>query len=425
MITLNKLQGQEDFPWDESERCVACGLCLPHCPTYRKKREETASPRGRIALMRAMVHGDLELTDRLESHLDLCLTCRACEAACPSSVRYGELIDSARAIIHASSPMSLKQKLVRRYVMDGVIAKPENLMSFGKFLRFYQNSGLQRLVRASRILKLFGLHEAERQMPWVPEVIPLTGVYTSPDKQLRGRVALFTGCIARIIDRDTLEASIQILAALGYEVVVPEAQNCCGAIHQHTGEPDKAAALAQANIDVFLQDDCDFILHTATGCGVQLKEYALHLPDSEAAKRFSGKVMEITEFIARDDHLQNLTFEPLMARAAIHEPCSARNVLKVSTLPAQVLAHIPELMIEFLDGNQYCCGAAGVYHLTQPEMSASLLHDKVEAMAEQRPDYVVSTNIGCAMQLVAGIGELEKPPLVIHPLALLAQQLRE
>lgn len=422
-IPENKLKQLERFPWDESERCVACGLCLPHCPTYRKKREETAAPRGRISLMRAMVNGDLELTDRLESHLSLCLACRACEAACPSNVRYGELIDGARAVIHANKHIGLKEKLIRRYAMDGLIAKPKRLMALGKALRAYQNTGLQWLVRTTHLLKLIGLDSAEKQLPYIPEVKSLAGYYPSGGRR-RGRIGLFTGCIASITDRDTLEGAIQILTALDYEVVVPEGQNCCGAMHQHTGEPDKASELASNNIDVFLKGKYDYIIHAATGCGVQLKEYAQHLPQSAGAKLFSDQVFEIVEFIARDDRLKQLTFNALPKTVAIHEPCSARNVLKVSTAPAEVLGLIPDLMIEFLDGNQYCCGAAGVYHLTQPEMSASLLADKVEAVEAQQPDYLVSTNIGCAMQLGSGVRHLEKRPVIMHPIALLAQQLK-
>ncbi len=419
----SKLKGLDRFPWEESERCVACGLCLPHCPTYRKKREETAAPRGRISLMRAMVHGDLELTPRLASHLDLCLDCRACEAACPSNVKYGELIDAARTIIHQNKTIGVKEKLARRVLMDGLIAKPARLLSLGRVLRAYQNSGLQRLVRATRILKLFGLHSLESQLPWLPEAKSLAGYYPSTGRR-RGRIGLFTGCVASITDRDTLEAAIYLLRALDYEVVVPEGQNCCGAMHQHTGEPDKAADLARNNIEVFLKGKYDYIIHTATGCGVQLKEYGDHL-GTLGARLFSGEVYEIMDFIARDERLKKLKFNPLPKTVAIHEPCSARNVLKVSSVPADILGLIPDLMVAFLDGNQYCCGAAGVYHITQPQMSASLLADKVDAVKLQQPDYLVSTNIGCAMQLGSGVRNLEKRPVVMHPVALLAQQLRK
>ncbi len=406
----------------EAGRCVACGLCLPHCPTYLKLRDEAESPRGRISLMLALANGDLTLTAKLESHLDRCLACRACEKVCPSNVAYGLLIDSARALIKTSRPSGQSHRSMREKLLDRLTNSPGNTRAFGKILRLYQLSGIQRLVRASRILKFFGLAELEANLPPLVPQKAFKESYPVQGKPI-GHIALFTGCVASITDRQTLFATIRLLNFLRYEVHIPPAQVCCGALHQHDGRWDHATALMHKNIQAFTADRYDFIIHTASGCGASLSEYANHLNGDEAAKRFANKVRDIGEFLAKAAWPSNLSFKPLNQRIAVHDPCTLSHVLRQQDKPYALLGKIPGAEIFPLPENHLCCGAAGTYHLSQPEIAGKLRADKLAHLKQLAPALLATSNIGCAMYLAAGIRKTGLKIEVVHPVVLLERQL--
>lgn len=398
---------------EEAGRCVACGLCLPHCPTYRKTLSEADSPRGRILLMQGVLAGRIPANDRFFAHIDLCLTCRACENACPNKVAYGRLVAGVRGGVEKSRRRSLWQRLMRKTLVDGVVTNPAALRLAAGALRVWQGSGLQALVRKSGWLKRFGLERVAAQLPPLKPQPVWEAVYPAIG-EVRGEVGLFLGCVARAMDSETLAASIFVLNRLGYTVHVPRGQACCGALHASLGEPEKTCELEQKNLEAFSGLELGAMISTATGCGAALKGYP---------QAFSDRVQDITEFLATAKGWQGLEIAPLAEKIAVHEPCSMRNVLHCEGRPYELLRRIPGATVAPLAGNDQCCGAGGTYFLTQPDMAATLLADKMAAMKASEARLLATSNIGCAMHLATGLKAAGIAIEVLHPVTLLARQM--
>ena len=437
----------------EANRCVACGLCLPHCPTYRITLSEADSPRGRIALMSGVASNRIPMNARFVLHIDRCLTCRACETVCPNHVSYGKLVDGTRAMISSSSPDLLKEGVVtrksrfRQWVENEILAKSGRLDALRPLLRFYERIGLQKAVRKSGVLGKTKLAVLEGQLPPVGMPCSLSGkgdvtntwqaVYPSIGNS-RGEVGLFLGCVARLTDVATLNSAIFVLNHLGYTVHVPSMQTCCGALHQHGGDRQAAAQLARQNMTAFegLGLNLHAIISTASGCGVQLMEYPLcnvsETPEHPTfqsshaegeAGNFSAKVMDISAFLAKAKGWDNIKPQPLPHKIAVHEPCSLRNVLRGSAHSYTLLARIPGAQIAPLAGNDQCCGAAGTYFLDQPEMARVLLRDKITMLDASGARYLATSNVGCAMHIASALRETGSEIEVLHPVTLLARQM--
>jgi glycolate dehydrogenase iron-sulfur subunit len=395
-------------------------LCLPRCPTYGLLHDEAESPRGRLSLMLALAKGELRLNARLESHLARCLGCRACEKVCPSYVAYGKSMDSARALIETSHNRSAPPKARAVGILHWLVEKPRRTRILGRMLRLYQATGLQRLVRASRALQLFGLAELEADLQSVrPQ--PLARIYPARGEP-RGRVALFTGCLAQITDQPILMSAIRLLNRIGYEIHVPPAQGCCGAMHLHHGMGGKAAELMRRNIRAF-DGTGDAILCVASGCTATLKEYANYLEDDGTAPPFSARVMDINRFMVEISWPSDVSFRPLAKRIAVHDPCSLTNVLRQEDKPYALLARIPGAEIIPLAENSVCCGAAGTYHLTQPLIARQLRAPKIADLERLAADILVTSNSGCAMYLAAGLRDAGLAMEVTHPVVLLERQM--
>lgn len=425
----------------QADRCVKCGLCLPHCPTYAKTGDENESPRGRIALMQGLVQGALKADARLIAHLDHCLACRACEAVCPSQVAYGELLDETRILLeNLRPPRTLKQDLGRR--LGFALLRHRPALRLGRWLlRMYQRSGAQTwLGRRERFRHRFpGLARLNRMLPAVPAGMHWQAYYP-PQTAVRGIVTLFLGCVSDALDTPTLQASIRMLNRIGYGVAVPRRQGCCGALHWHNGEPQAALALARRNIRALLGEDIHAVVYTATGCGAQLAEYAAlpwpNATERAQAERLAGRVREIGAFLNEQDWPAELKPAPLSARIAVHTPCSQVNVLHQGSASAELLARIPGLDITPLADNRRCCGAAGSYMLSEPAMADNLREDKLRAIAASGATLLATTNIGCALHLEAGLRQQqEAPPAsaqtaktagveIVHPVVLLDRQCR-
>jgi len=396
---------------DEAARCVSCGLCLPHCPTYRKTLSEADSPRGRIVLMQAVLERRIPANERFQAHIDLCLACRACENVCPNNVEYGRLINGVRGLTEKTRRRSVLQRLGRRVLMDGVVTKPAVLRLVGGVLRTWQA-----LAGKAGWLMRCGLVRVATRLPLRPQPA-WKAVYPAIGK-VRGEVGLFLGCVARVADVETLSATIFVLNRLGYTVHVPPRQGCCGAMHASLGEPEPVRVFEEQNLRAFAEVKVDAVISTATGCGTALKSYP---------QVFAGRVRDVSEFLGEADRWEGGWEEagiaPLAAIVAVHEPCSMRNVLHCQGKPYDLLRRIPGATVVPLAGNDQCCGAAGTYFLTQPEMAASLLADKIQAVKASGAQILATSNIGCAMHLAVGLKAAGVEIEVIHPITLLARQM--
>jgi glycolate oxidase iron-sulfur subunit len=400
-----------------TDRCVMCGLCLPHCPTYGETRHEADSPRGRIALMRALESDRLPAQDALVKHLDGCLGCRACEAVCPAGVPYGELIDATRARLHEDHQRRLNP--VRPFTNVLVKQHWSRRLAYWILLG-YQRLGAQKIAHDSGLLKLTGLARAESLVPQLDRA-PRKPVPTTVDPN-RGRVALFTGCIAEIFDRETLAAAERVLRRLGYDVEIPKRQTCCGALHLHDGAMDTALGLMKRNVRAFDLSGIEAIISTATGCGVQLAEYAQHL-DDPAVQRLVERHTDICQFLVGRGWSKSLRLKPLRAKVAVHTPCSQTHVLRQPGRARELLARIPGIGLIELPDNALCCGAAGSYMLREPKMADDLLAPKIAALKTLRPHFLATSNIGCALHLKGGLRRAGLKIEVLHPVALLDRQL--
>ncbi len=397
-----------------ADRCVQCGLCLPHCPTYVKTLSEADSPRGRIALIRAVAEGRLATNQRYDEHIDLCLSCGACEAACPNQVSFGALLDEARAQKESLVRRTLPQRLLRKWAFS-LLSHPNWVRRSVSVLRVYQLSGLQRLVRRSGLLCKLGVDQLDSQLPRLPKPVIWHEHYPAVGTQ-RGDVGLFLGCVARSVDTTTLNAAIYVLTRLGYGVRVPREQGCCGALHRHAGEACAADDLENANLRAFSRVKLLTIVSTTSGCHASLN-----------AKRAEGSALasftDINRFLTDAHGWEAVAIAPLEASIVVHDPCTLRNKLNGQAYPYQLLERIPGITIETLSGNEMCCGAAGSYLLTQPEMAGSLLRDKIAALKGSAATILCTSNIGCALHLAAGMRSVGLTLEVLHPVTVLARQM--
>lgn len=408
--------------YEDFARCVHCGLCLNHCPTYRLWQLEADSPRGRIRQMILVNEGELPLSSGFVGHIDKCLDCRSCETACPSGVEYGKLVEHARARIEGDYRRPWFARVVREFVFNKLLPYPSRIEVAAKLFRFYQQSGLQAVVRGTGILRLVGLAERERLLPKIDDefffaqlgkTFPAVGVR-------RARVAFFAGCIANVTFSKLNEATIRVLTANGCEVVVPDGQLCCGALAAHAGVRETARALARKNMKAFGSGDFDAILTNAAGCGSTLKEYdhlfSANEPEYEAAA-FRSKVQDITEFLASLGLSAKL--KPVNARVTYQDSCHLLHGQKVREAPRQLLRAIPGVEFVELPYSDICCGSAGVYNVTETAASLELLAEKMENAKKTGAQFIATANPGCLLQLRAGAEMHGTGQEVLHVVELL------
>lgn len=418
---------------DQLTNCMRCGFCQTACPTFIETGLEAASPRGRIALMKAVVDGLMEPDESFRSQMDLCLGCRACEPACPSDVKYGQLIEQTRAAIAAEKPYSLPVRVVRKTFLQGIFPHRGRLKLIGKTLSFYQKSGLQKFARSSGAMKLFPDHlqQLEKALPdvtgdgleelWSKAGLPYRRETTGSGSKLMvipasgakvGRVGMFRGCIMDVMFASTNVNTVRLLRQAGFEIVIPEEQVCCGALHAHAGEMDDAKQLAGQNIWAFGEANVDYIASNAGGCGALLKEYdhLMHAEQDErlqqAAVRFAEQVKDISELLSSPGR----PLTPIQAESAnktvkvtYQDSCHLRNVMRVQGEPRQLMQQLPGVDMCELQGAEVCCGSAGIYNLTQTEMSTTLLDHKMEHVEATGAEVIVTSNPGCLLQMKWGI----------------------
>jgi glycolate oxidase iron-sulfur subunit len=380
----------------EADRCVACGLCLPHCPTYHKTGSEADSPRGRIQLMSAVAREILPANARFKQHIDLCLSCRSCESACPNGVNYGALIDTARAKV-AKKP-NLAGKAINHFIQS-----PIQMRLAAQMLRFIQKAGLLNVV--GKLIPV--LKKPITLLPAIPK--PQTWCETYPTTEYKqGEVSLFLGCVSNAFDTDTLRASVFVLNRLGFEVHIPKKQTCCGSLARQQGNSEAATQLIDQNKNAF--DAKLTTLTIASGCGAGLQDY-------------SGlNIQDICAFLVKRDW-SHIALQPLASEILVHDPCTLRNVQKSHASVYDVLKKIPHASISSLSGNSQCCGGAGAYMLTQADMATQLLNDKINAIQKTNAKLLATSNVGCALHIAAGLRAKSISVEVLHPVIIIAKQM--
>ncbi|HSH54087.1 MAG TPA: (Fe-S)-binding protein [Methylotenera sp.] len=377
----------------EADRCVACGLCLPHCPTYRKTGSEADSPRGRIQLMRAVAQDILPNNARFKEHIDLCLSCRSCESACPNSVNYGALVDTSRALHIQKHNMWLT--IAKPFIRHRYLRQPASWLLW--LLQQCKLAGLaQRLLPAAKLLP-----KLEQPTTW-KTFYPATS-------NKKAAVSLFLGCATSAFDSQTLKASIYVLNKLGVDVHIPSQQTCCGSIARQMGDAQEAQELVAINQSSF--DKMMPVISVASGCGAGLNDY---LPEH--------KIQDISAFLMSCDWA-NVKIQALDERIYVQDPCTLRNVQKSHQSVYNLLKKIPGADIQPLAGNGQCCGGAGAYMLTQNTMASSLRDDKLNAITSNNVTVLVTSNIGCGLHIANGLREKNSTVTVLHPIQIIAKQM--
>ena len=409
--------------------CVHCGFCLPHCPTYQSWGEEMDSPRGRIDLMKALRDGKLQLTPGVVAHFDRCLGCMACVTACPSGVKYGTLIEHTRARVEASHPRSLADRLFRDLVF-ALFPHPGRLRAMLLPLWLYVASGLQRLVRASGLLRLLParLRQLEAMLPGVTwaHLGASLPARASPAGPPRAVVGLVAGCVQRVFFPAVNQATVRVLVAEGCEVRIPEGQGCCGALSLHTGRATEGLAMARALIARFEPSGVETIVVNAAGCGSTLKEYGQLLAGdpawAERARAFSSRVRDVSELlVALGPRAER---HPVRARIAYHDACHLAHAQGIRAQPRSLLKGIPGVELVEIPNGDTCCGSAGTYNLLEPESSEEIGRRKVASVLSTGCDLLASANPGCTLQIQKLLRDQGGALAAAHPVEILDASLR-
>lgn len=429
--------------------CMRCGLCLPHCPTYSISRIERSSPRGRVALIRAVADGRLELSAGVANEVYFCLDCRACETACPAGVRVGYLIEAARSQVEQHRRRPLWQRVLRWFVFENLFLYAPRLERLAFPLRMYQKTGLRRVVHKLRVLNMF-----PQVLQFMEEIVPdglerpllrTIPEETPPEDKERGRVGFFLGCMMSLLFSTASRASIELLTRSGCRVITPKTQRCCGAPLASEGYRNKVLDMARFNIALFERCNVDYIVTDCAACGCSLKEYGELLKDdpdyAKRARDFSGKVRDISEFLANWPHyrqpMNNCALrrfcrcasnrysaeggsEEAPIRIAYDQPCHLQHAQGISKEPLRLLRQIPGVTYVDLPESDWCCGSAGVYNIRHFETSMRILERKMANIERVSPSLLVTANPGCLLQLRYGVKKRNLPIQVCHLTEVLA-----
>ena len=389
------------------EDCVHCGFCLPACPTYVLWGEEMDSPRGRIYMMKKSAQGEAPLDQRFGLHMDNCLGCMACMTACPSGVQYNKLIEDTRAQVERHVPRRITDSLFRK-LLFATFPYVRRLRLMALPMLIYQRTGLQKLLRASGLLRLLPkrLFQMEALLPRVPATfMQRLPAKVSPAAAPGRRVGMLSGCVQQVFFQHVNQATARVLAAEGCEVIIPRAQECCGALMLHSGLDEQASALARRMIATFEKAQVDTIVINAAGCGSTMKEYGHLLRDDPAwaarAAEFSSRCKDISEILCELPARSPRHALPM--RVAYHDACHLRHAQAIHAEPRRLLATIPGLEVAEIEESSLCCGSAGVYNLLHPEPANQLGDRKVENLLATKAEAVISANPGCLLQLMSGL----------------------
>ena len=425
MSTTSQTPPVDDAPgWGLLSKCVHCGLCLNHCPTYRTLGMEMDSPRGRIYQVLQVHDGKMEIGDSLALHIDRCLGCLACETACPSGVQYGRIVERARAQIENNYRRSFLSRKLRHFFFGRVLHNLRLLERMAKLVRFYQRSGIQTLFRKTGLLKLVGAAGLDRLSPKIDsefffgeigKTFPAVG-------ERRGKVAFLAGCINNVAFSHLNRATVKVLIENGIEVHIPAGQGCCGALDAHAGFREDARKLARKNIEVFLSGNYDAIVTNAAGCGSLMKEYDDLLEHDQQfagrAHEFVAKVKDVTEYLAQ---VGLRSPRKKISQSVIYQdPCHLLHAQKVKSQPRELLKTIGCQLVEIPHADQ-CCGSAGVYNVVQNELSMKILDAKMEDISSVSADMLATGNVGCMIQLRAGVEQRRMNLPVKHVMELLEE----
>jgi len=402
--------------------CVHCGLCTSACPTYTELGDENAGPRGRIYLMRMITAGTLAPGAAARRHLELCLDCRACETACPSGVHYGQIIEPFRLAMEEEKHQGIAGwDWFRELVLFRLFPYAGRIRLAMAPVRIAQRLGLYDLAERIGFFKLLPgrlgqmatlVNPPVAQGPKLPSFLPAIG-------RRRARVAFFVGCVADAMFRHTHWATLRVLQQNGCDILIPDGQGCCGAIHYHAGSRAGAQSLADANVAAFDLADIDAVIVNHAGCGAMLKEYGLHWRDEQQAvrQRFAEKVRDVNEFL---DQLGLIPPQgPIEVAATYHDACHLAHGQGVTSAPRRLLQSIPKLELRDLAETEICCGSAGTYNLNQPQMADRLIRRKLENIVRTGARIVVASNAGCLLQIGREVRRRRLPLAVVHPMEML------
>ncbi|MEC3883918.1 (Fe-S)-binding protein [Halobacillus sp. HZG1] len=396
---------KERLNYDKTFDCVQCGYCLPACPTYETMEKETHSPRGRINLVKMVAEGKASVED-LKEPIEKCLGCMACTTVCPTNVQYGEIFEGAKRVIDEERPRGI----VEDFLFQSFFPSSKWMNTLGNATWLYQKSGLQKVSQRFGLTKRAPLHihEFEAALPNMPA--PSNRRRERVDRYVRKRPAVakigfFKGCVMDSVFFETNQNTVELLLRSGAEVVFPEAQTCCGALHAHTGKVDQSVELAKRNIEAFEEEGFDYIVNNAGGCGARLVEYT-HLFEEgtewhKRAERFVERVRDISEVLVEMD---GLVFEKELSKTVTYQPsCHLRNVQKVTSEPLDLIHRIPGVELRELERPEFCCGSAGVYNITNYEDAMDILDVKMQDVCGTGAGGVVTSNPGCQLQMKLGV----------------------
>jgi glycolate oxidase iron-sulfur subunit len=429
-------QFKERMNEDELLNCMRCGFCLPTCPTYIESGyKESHSPRGRIALMKAVVDGLIEPDEDFERSLELCLGCRACEPVCPSGVKYGHLLEEARDIINQIKSFSLPTRVIRKTVFKGLFPHPNRMRNLTGLIGFYQRSGIQTIARKIGFLGLLpeNLVTIEKVLPKVPTMKEMKNrpEHLSPIGNQLHRVAFFSGCLMDTMFLKTNDATCKLLQLAGCEIVIPQNQTCCGALHGHSGEKEGSKDLARRNIKAFEELNVDFIITNAGGCGAFQIDYNHLLKDDpewkDRAKKFAEKIMDVSEILVSVGFHKKVKLELPNQIVTYQDSCHLRNVMRTASAPRLLLQSIKGAeYVEMKDADR-CCGSAGIYNIIESEMSMKMLDYKMVQAKNTQAATIVTANPGCLLQMKVGIEKegLAKTMRGVHIVDLLLEAVKE
>lgn len=415
------------------QQCMHCGMCLPTCPTYVETKEERNSPRGRIALMRAIADGELAVSKAFGEEMYYCLGCLACTTACPAGVNYTELFETARAEVEKKEVLaSPKRDAIRWFTLRFLFTRPRLLRLAGRVLWLWQASGLQAFSRKTGLVKLLpeNLRRLEPQAPTIQKKFShqLIAPVENPVTAVRRKVVVLTGCVQDLIFADINRATVDVLLANDCEVHTPPVQPCCGSLHAHNGDTETARVLARRQLDLIDPFAVDAIISNAGGCGSHLRHYDHLLEDDPVyggrAAEWSRKLKDISEFLVEIDFRKpgvSSTKPSETVRVTYHESCHLCHGQKVSKQPRDVLNAIPGVHLHECAEASWCCGSAGIYNITQPDTAGWLQQRKLEHLRATGAEIVATANPGCHLQIANGFAEAGDSTAVMHPVVLLAK----